>query len=67
MGGGLSGPRIGIVRHFFEKDLLTDPETIATLETSVLALRDLGAITGDVTLSYRSTQASTGITPTAAA
>jgi aspartyl-tRNA(Asn)/glutamyl-tRNA(Gln) amidotransferase subunit A len=51
MGSGLSGLRVGVVRHFFEKDLLTDPETIAVLETSVLALRDMGAIVGDVKLS----------------
>jgi aspartyl-tRNA(Asn)/glutamyl-tRNA(Gln) amidotransferase subunit A len=51
LGGGLSGLRVGVVRHFFEKDLITDPETIAALENSVIALRDLGAIVGDVTLS----------------
>jgi aspartyl-tRNA(Asn)/glutamyl-tRNA(Gln) amidotransferase subunit A len=51
MGGGLSGLRVGVVRHFFEKDLITDPETIAALETSVVALRDLGAVVGDVSLS----------------
>lgn len=50
-GAGLAGLRVGIVRHFFEKDLLTDPETIAALETSVTALRDMGAIVGDVTVS----------------
>jgi aspartyl-tRNA(Asn)/glutamyl-tRNA(Gln) amidotransferase subunit A len=51
LGTGLSGLRIGVVRHFFETDLLTDPETIAALETTVVALRDLGAIVGDVQLS----------------
>jgi aspartyl-tRNA(Asn)/glutamyl-tRNA(Gln) amidotransferase subunit A len=51
MGEGLSGVRVGVVRHFFEKDLVTDPETIAALETSIMALRDLGAIVADVTLS----------------
>jgi aspartyl-tRNA(Asn)/glutamyl-tRNA(Gln) amidotransferase subunit A len=51
LGKGLAGLRVGVVRHFFEKDLLTDPETIAALETSVVALRDLGAVVGDVTLS----------------
>ena len=50
LGKGLAGLRVGVVRHFFEKDLLTDPETIAALETSVVALRDLGAIVGDVQL-----------------
>jgi aspartyl-tRNA(Asn)/glutamyl-tRNA(Gln) amidotransferase subunit A len=51
LGKSLSGLRIGVVRHFFEKDLLTDPETIAALESSIMALRDLGAVIGDVTLS----------------
>ena len=51
LGNSLSGLRIGILRHFFETDLLTDPETIAALENSVVALRDMGAIIGDVKLS----------------
>ena len=42
--------RVGVVRHFFEKDLLTNSETIAALETSVVALRDLGAVVDDVNL-----------------
>jgi aspartyl-tRNA(Asn)/glutamyl-tRNA(Gln) amidotransferase subunit A len=51
IGKSLAGLRVGVVRHFFEKDLITDPETIAALETSVNALRDLGAVVRDVTLS----------------
>jgi aspartyl-tRNA(Asn)/glutamyl-tRNA(Gln) amidotransferase subunit A len=51
LGRSLAGLRIGVVRHFFEKDLLTDPETIAALETSVTALRDMGAVVGDIRLS----------------
>jgi aspartyl-tRNA(Asn)/glutamyl-tRNA(Gln) amidotransferase subunit A len=50
LGGGLKGVRVGVVRHFFEKDLLTDPETILALETSLKALRELGAVVSDVTL-----------------
>ncbi len=46
----LKGLRAGIVRHFFETDLLTDPETIAALETSVQALTDMGVSVQDVTL-----------------
>jgi aspartyl-tRNA(Asn)/glutamyl-tRNA(Gln) amidotransferase subunit A len=46
----LKGLRVGVVRHFFEKDLVTDPETIAVLETSVAALRDMGAVVSDTTL-----------------
>ncbi len=60
LGDGLSGLRVGVVRHFFEKDLLTDPETIAMLETSVMALRDLGALISDVTLAPFSSYADCG-------
>ena len=51
LGKSLAGLRVGVVRHFFEQDLRTDPETIAALEASIVALRDLGAVVGDVTLS----------------
>ncbi len=51
LGGGLAGLRVGVVRHFFETDLTTDPETIAAFETSLAALRELGAGVVDVTLS----------------
>jgi len=51
IGNSLAGLRVGVVRHFFERDLITDPETIAALENSIVALRDLGAVIGDVTLS----------------
>jgi aspartyl-tRNA(Asn)/glutamyl-tRNA(Gln) amidotransferase subunit A len=50
LGKGLGGLRVGVVRHFFETDLLTDPETIAALETSVKVLRDMGAVVTDVAL-----------------
>ena len=60
MGKTLSGLRVGVVRHFFEQDLLTDPETIAALETSIMVLRDLGAVVTDVTLSPFATYADCG-------
>jgi aspartyl-tRNA(Asn)/glutamyl-tRNA(Gln) amidotransferase subunit A len=60
MGKSIAGLRVGVVRHFFETDLLTDPETIAALETSVMALRDLGAIVQDVKLSPFGTYADCG-------
>lgn len=60
LGQGLKGLRVGVVRHFFEQDLLTDPETIAALETSVAVLRDMGAIVGDVTMSPFGTYADCG-------
>jgi aspartyl-tRNA(Asn)/glutamyl-tRNA(Gln) amidotransferase subunit A len=60
LNNSLSGLRVGVVRHFFETDLLTDPETIAAFETSVLALRDMGAIVGDVKISPFATYADCG-------
>lgn len=51
LGKSLAGLRVGVVRHFFERDLRTDPETIAAVETSVAALRALGAIVTDAHLS----------------
>jgi aspartyl-tRNA(Asn)/glutamyl-tRNA(Gln) amidotransferase subunit A len=51
IGSSLSGLHVGVVRHFFETDLLTDPETIAALEASAMALTDMGAVVGDVRLS----------------
>ncbi len=51
LGGSLRGLRAGVVRHFFETDLSTDAETIAALEQSLMALRDMGVTVFDVTLS----------------
>jgi aspartyl-tRNA(Asn)/glutamyl-tRNA(Gln) amidotransferase subunit A len=50
LGQPLTGLRVGVVRHFFEKDLLTDPEMIAMLESSLAVLRDMGCSVRDVTL-----------------
>ena len=60
LGSGLRGLRVGVVRHFFETDLSTDDETIAALETSLAALRDMGADVRDVTLSPFGVYADTG-------
>src|ERR1700722_10822355 len=60
LGQTLSGLRIGVVRHFFEDDLVTDPETIVALAVSVAALRDMGAIVGDVKLAPFGTYADVG-------
>jgi aspartyl-tRNA(Asn)/glutamyl-tRNA(Gln) amidotransferase subunit A len=51
LGGSLRGLRVGVVRHFFETDLAADTETIAALEQSLMALRDMGVSVSDVTLS----------------
>jgi aspartyl-tRNA(Asn)/glutamyl-tRNA(Gln) amidotransferase subunit A len=60
LNGDLKGLRIGVVRHFFEKDLSTDQETIAALENSLMAMRDMGSVVFDVTLSPFGVYADTG-------
>jgi aspartyl-tRNA(Asn)/glutamyl-tRNA(Gln) amidotransferase subunit A len=60
IGAGLRGLRAGVVQHFFETDLRTDPETIAALDASVLALRDMGALVQPVRLSPFGTYAEAG-------
>jgi aspartyl-tRNA(Asn)/glutamyl-tRNA(Gln) amidotransferase subunit A len=47
---GVKGLRIGVVRHFWEKDLTVHAELPAALESAIAAFRDLGAIVEDVTL-----------------
>jgi aspartyl-tRNA(Asn)/glutamyl-tRNA(Gln) amidotransferase subunit A len=49
-GSGLSGLRIGVVRHFFEHDVPADAPTGAAMDRSIAALGDLGAKLRDVTL-----------------
>jgi aspartyl-tRNA(Asn)/glutamyl-tRNA(Gln) amidotransferase subunit A len=51
LGGSISGLRIGVPRHFFEKDLTSDPEVHAAFEASLDVFRSLGATVTDVTLS----------------
>jgi aspartyl-tRNA(Asn)/glutamyl-tRNA(Gln) amidotransferase subunit A len=48
--GGVRGMRIGVVRHFHETDIDTDPEVVAALEDALAVLRSEGAIIEDVTL-----------------
>jgi hypothetical protein len=35
LGGGISGMRIGVVRHFFERDIETDTETLRAIEDAL--------------------------------
>ena len=42
--------RIGVVRHFWEKDLRVNAELSAALEQALEVLRKLGARTEDVTM-----------------
>ncbi|NQW51738.1 MAG: amidase [Rhodospirillales bacterium] len=48
--GGIKGQRIGVIRHFFEKDMKVAPEVGAAMEASIGVLRQLGASVRDVTL-----------------
>jgi aspartyl-tRNA(Asn)/glutamyl-tRNA(Gln) amidotransferase subunit A len=51
LGSGLKGVRIGLIRHFHEKDFTATAEVAAALESSLAVLKDLGAEVRDVTLS----------------
>jgi aspartyl-tRNA(Asn)/glutamyl-tRNA(Gln) amidotransferase subunit A len=48
--GGVKGLRIGVVRHFWEKDLPINAELSAALDDALEVLRQLGARTEDVTM-----------------
>jgi len=41
--GGIAGMRIGVIRHFFERDIASDPQTAAATEAALKVLRKLGA------------------------
>nr|WP_280842959.1 amidase [Pararoseomonas baculiformis] len=47
---GLAGLRIGVVRHFFERDVPCTPPVLAAMEDSIRALRELGAEVAEVVL-----------------
>lgn len=47
---GIKGQRIGVIRHFYEKDTTVAPEVGAAMEASIGVLRQLGASVRDVTL-----------------
>ncbi len=50
LAGGIAGMRIGVVRHFFERDIAGDPQTIAAIDAALKVLRKLGAKLVPVTL-----------------
>jgi aspartyl-tRNA(Asn)/glutamyl-tRNA(Gln) amidotransferase subunit A len=47
---GVRGLRIGVIRHFYTKDVAADPEQTAALEAAVALLREQGAILSEITL-----------------
>lgn len=50
LGDGIKGLRIGVVRHFWERDMAPSPELAAAMENAICVLQDLGATVEDVTL-----------------
>ncbi len=48
--GDIRGLRIGVIRHFHEEDIATDPAVVNALEHAFDVLRSLGAILEDVRL-----------------
>jgi aspartyl-tRNA(Asn)/glutamyl-tRNA(Gln) amidotransferase subunit A len=50
IGRGIAGLRIGVVRHFWERDTKVHAELPPAMEAALAVLRDLGATTEDVTL-----------------
>src|SRR6266702_2575896 len=43
LSGGIAGMRIGVIRHFFERDIASDPQAVAAIEAALKVLRKLGA------------------------
>jgi aspartyl-tRNA(Asn)/glutamyl-tRNA(Gln) amidotransferase subunit A len=50
LAGGIAGMRIGIIRHFFERDIEAEPQTVAAIDAALKMLRKLGAKLVPVTL-----------------
>ncbi len=50
IGDSLKGWRIGVVRHFWERDTTVHPELPAAMDAGVAVLKELGAIIEDVEL-----------------
>lgn len=46
----VTGLRIGVVRHFYEKDLPCEPDVALAMEASLRVLTDLGCLVRDVTI-----------------
>ena len=50
LGGGLSGVRIGVPRHFFESDVTCEPEILSAFNGALDVYRSLGATVTDIAL-----------------
>lgn len=52
LAGGIKGMRIGVVRHFYERDMEATPEAHAAIAGALKVLQKLGARLKDVTLAH---------------
>ena len=48
---GIKGLKIGLVRHFYDRDLKAQEEMAASIDTAAETLRDLGAVVEEIELS----------------
>ncbi|MBI4183651.1 MAG: Asp-tRNA(Asn)/Glu-tRNA(Gln) amidotransferase subunit GatA [Proteobacteria bacterium] len=51
IGKGVKGLRIGVIRHFYTRDMIADPEMGKAIEDALALLKGLGARIREVTLS----------------
>jgi aspartyl-tRNA(Asn)/glutamyl-tRNA(Gln) amidotransferase subunit A len=51
IGTGIVGVRVGVLRHFYERDMPAEPEVVAAMDASLKTLTQLGAELRDVSLS----------------
>jgi aspartyl-tRNA(Asn)/glutamyl-tRNA(Gln) amidotransferase subunit A len=61
LGSGVAGLRIGVLRHFYEKDIVAAPEVSAAMAESIRTFERLGAKVSDVTLPPLHDWAATGM------
>jgi len=45
---GVEGLRIGVIRHFYTRDMQADPEMTAGIDAAVMKLADLGALVREI-------------------
>jgi aspartyl-tRNA(Asn)/glutamyl-tRNA(Gln) amidotransferase subunit A len=50
LGEGVKGLRIGVIRHFWQRDLTVNTELAAAMESAISVFRDLGAQIEDVAM-----------------
>ncbi len=50
LGKGVKGMRIGVIRHFWERDGIADPDVAAAMEAALEVYRSLGAELNDIEL-----------------